>query len=252
MKLKIVQIGDPILRQRARPLSVDEIRSPYIQQLIELMRETMHDAPGVGLAAHQVGLPLRLAVIDDKADYHKDLSTQVLAEHRRRPVIDSTSRPYFSHAVPQRILRVKSHATSLNFPDDAFLVNHKGGSPGKLDDRYQNSIIARDVLFFITEDGEHDAEFLSEGFIGGLAVYTDSDRLRSRPLEPGNISLICLEFLRSPGRERLDVEGQHYTFLASKVAQAHRVAVLIGQGEIRRAVTRPQRTSLRPKHPSQN
>ena len=36
-----------------------------VQQLIELMRETMHNAPGVGLAAPQIGLPLQLAVIQD-------------------------------------------------------------------------------------------------------------------------------------------------------------------------------------------
>jgi peptide deformylase len=32
-----------------------------VQQLIEMMRETMHNAPGVGLAAPQIGLPLQLA-----------------------------------------------------------------------------------------------------------------------------------------------------------------------------------------------
>ena len=49
MKLKIVQVGDRVLRQPARPLTPDEIRSGSTQQLIELMRETMRDAPGVGL-----------------------------------------------------------------------------------------------------------------------------------------------------------------------------------------------------------
>ena len=38
---------------------------PGLHQLVELMRETMRDAPGVGLAAPQVGLPLQLAVIED-------------------------------------------------------------------------------------------------------------------------------------------------------------------------------------------
>lgn len=68
MHLKIVQTGDPVLRQVARPLGADEIASGEIQQLIELMRETMHDAPGVGLAAPQIGLPLQLAVIEDVAE----------------------------------------------------------------------------------------------------------------------------------------------------------------------------------------
>ena len=65
MLLKIVQTGEPVLRQPARSLTPAEIRSAEIQALIELMRETMRDAPGVGLAAPQIGEPLRLAVIED-------------------------------------------------------------------------------------------------------------------------------------------------------------------------------------------
>ncbi len=90
MKLKIVQAGDPVLRQAARELSHDEIRSAPVQQLIELMRETMRetmrDAPGVGLAAPQVGEPLRLAVIEDRAEYVAGVPGDRLAERERSPV----------------------------------------------------------------------------------------------------------------------------------------------------------------------
>ncbi|MDX6711292.1 MAG: peptide deformylase, partial [Blastocatellia bacterium] len=55
MKLKVVQAGDPVLRQANRAVSPDEIKSASMQQWIELMRETMRDSPGVGLAAPQVG-----------------------------------------------------------------------------------------------------------------------------------------------------------------------------------------------------
>lgn len=65
MLLKIVQVGDPVLRNGTRNLTPQEIASAEVQQLIEWMRETMRDAPGVGLAAPQIGLPLRLAVIED-------------------------------------------------------------------------------------------------------------------------------------------------------------------------------------------
>src|ERR1017187_7084999 len=68
MLLKIVQVGVPVLRGGTRPLTRDEIGGAEIQQLIEWMRETMREAPGVGLAAPQIGLPLRLAVIEDLAD----------------------------------------------------------------------------------------------------------------------------------------------------------------------------------------
>jgi peptide deformylase len=86
MLLKITTVGEAILRQKARPLSFAEIRSPEIQQLIQYMRETMNDAPGVGLAAPQVGMPLQLAVIEDKPEYFADISPKQLAERERQPV----------------------------------------------------------------------------------------------------------------------------------------------------------------------
>jgi len=86
VKLEIVQAGNPVLRQRARPLSVAEIRSREIQKLIESMRTRMHEAPGVGLAAPQLALALQLAVIEDREEYHKDVSEKLLRERERRPV----------------------------------------------------------------------------------------------------------------------------------------------------------------------
>jgi peptide deformylase len=86
VRLKIVQAGEEVLRQRARELSRDEILNPKIQQLIELMRETMRDAPGVGLAAPQIGESLQLAVIEDRAEYHRELTPEQLAERGRKPV----------------------------------------------------------------------------------------------------------------------------------------------------------------------
>ena len=86
MRLKIVQVGEPVLRQRARPLLQEEIALPETQQLIVWMRETMRDAPGVGLAAPQVGLPLQLAVIEDRSEYSKDVTAERLAERERQPV----------------------------------------------------------------------------------------------------------------------------------------------------------------------
>ena len=86
MRLKIVQTGEPVLRQQARPLSREEVRSAEIRQLIEWMRETMRDAPGVGLAAPQIGLPLQLAVIEDPAGLQRTMAPERLAERQRRPV----------------------------------------------------------------------------------------------------------------------------------------------------------------------
>src|SRR6185437_14723067 len=86
MRLKIAQVGEAVLRQRARQLGIDEIRSRETQQLIEWMRETMYDAPGVGLAAPQVGLGLQLAVIEDKPEYLKGVPEAALKQRERKPV----------------------------------------------------------------------------------------------------------------------------------------------------------------------
>jgi len=102
MRLKIVAAGEPVLRERARALTAEEILSPSIQGLIEMMRETVRDAPGVGLAAPQVGESLQLAVIEDKAEYHKTLSDAELKERGRvevpfhvivNPVMELLSEP---------------------------------------------------------------------------------------------------------------------------------------------------------------
>jgi len=61
MKLPIVAYGDPILRKKAEEIDEDY---PNLKELISDMFETMYAARGVGLAAPQVGLPIRLFVID--------------------------------------------------------------------------------------------------------------------------------------------------------------------------------------------
>jgi peptide deformylase len=62
--LPIVTVGDPVLRERAREVTRDELRSARVQQLIDDMIETMRGAAGAGLAANQVGELVRVAVIE--------------------------------------------------------------------------------------------------------------------------------------------------------------------------------------------
>lgn len=67
--LEIIVEGDPRLRQKAsRIRTVD----PSIRRLASDMRETMMDAPGVGLAAPQVGILLRMITVYLPADFEKE------------------------------------------------------------------------------------------------------------------------------------------------------------------------------------
>ena len=61
---KIAQIGHPVLRQRAREVTREELASPAMQQLIDDLIETMHDADGAGLAAIQIYEPIRIVAIE--------------------------------------------------------------------------------------------------------------------------------------------------------------------------------------------
>ncbi|WP_299228811.1 peptide deformylase [uncultured Psychroserpens sp.] len=61
MILPIVAYGDPVLRKKAVPITKDY---PKLEVLIKNMKETMYGAYGVGLAAPQIGLPIRLFLVD--------------------------------------------------------------------------------------------------------------------------------------------------------------------------------------------
>jgi peptide deformylase len=61
---EIVEIGHPVLRERAREVIPEELRSDEVQRLIDDMIETMRAAEGAGLAANQVGETARVAVVE--------------------------------------------------------------------------------------------------------------------------------------------------------------------------------------------
>jgi peptide deformylase len=61
---EIVEIGHPVLRERAREVTPEQLRSDEVQRLIDDMIETMRAADGAGLAANQVAETLRIAVVE--------------------------------------------------------------------------------------------------------------------------------------------------------------------------------------------
>jgi peptide deformylase len=69
--MRITTIGDPVLREPAAVVSPEELRLPEVQQLIDELIETRRAAGGAGLAAPQVGVSRRIAVveIDDATRY---------------------------------------------------------------------------------------------------------------------------------------------------------------------------------------
>lgn len=76
MILEIRKDGDPVLRQKAVPVAVIDDR---MRQLATDMLETMYNAPGVGLAAPQVGVAVRLIVVDDGSGPHTLFNPRVMS-----------------------------------------------------------------------------------------------------------------------------------------------------------------------------
>ncbi len=64
MILSIITEPNPILRQKAQEIEINKIKSREIQRLISDMEETVGPAGGIGLAAPQIGLSVRLIVIN--------------------------------------------------------------------------------------------------------------------------------------------------------------------------------------------
>jgi peptide deformylase len=73
MILPVVAYGDPVLRKKAEPITKDY---PKLDTLIENMKETMYGAFGVGLAAPQIGLPIRLFLVDTEPFAEDDIYTE--------------------------------------------------------------------------------------------------------------------------------------------------------------------------------
>ena len=86
----ITAYGDPVLRKKAAPVSPDY---PELDKLIENMFDTMYHSLGVGLAAPQIGLPLRLFVIDGtpfKEDDELDAKARSKVSSLKRGVVEGS------------------------------------------------------------------------------------------------------------------------------------------------------------------
>jgi len=86
----IIQAGHPVLRHVAAPYD-GQLSDAELGHLIDLMRSVMHKAPGVGLAAPQLGIPLQLAVLEDQFE----VDPEVAAVRGREPL------PFFAMLNPR-------------------------------------------------------------------------------------------------------------------------------------------------------
>lgn len=112
---KIAHIGHPVLRQRAREVSLDELRSPEMQRFVDDLVETMRDANGAGLAAIQIYEPIRIVAIEVRDNprypYKPRIPLTVLVNPILTPVSDETFWNYEGClSVPNLRGKVRRHA----------------------------------------------------------------------------------------------------------------------------------------------
>jgi peptide deformylase len=93
--VKIVTVGDPVLRERARKVTPEELRAPETQRFIDDMIATMRTANGAGLAANQVGDLRRIAVAEvrpgnPRYPYKPPIPLTVLVNPEIEPLDDET------------------------------------------------------------------------------------------------------------------------------------------------------------------
>ncbi|XP_021806013.1 peptide deformylase 1A, chloroplastic/mitochondrial [Prunus avium] len=81
----IVKAGDPVLHEPAQDVEPGDIGSERIQKIIDDMVKVMRKAPGVGLAAPQIGIPLRIIVLEDTKEYISYAPKEETAAQDRRP-----------------------------------------------------------------------------------------------------------------------------------------------------------------------
>jgi peptide deformylase len=82
----IAQVGNSILRKRAKAVPLELITTKTVQKLIDTMIKAMREAPGVGLAAPQIGVSLRIIVLEDtEALISRRLSSRERRARARRP-----------------------------------------------------------------------------------------------------------------------------------------------------------------------
>jgi peptide deformylase len=94
--LEIAEVGDPVLRERAREVSAEELRSPEVQRLIDDMIETKRAANGAGIAANQVRDTRRIAIVEvqegnPRYPYKPPIPLTVLVNPVLEPVGDETA-----------------------------------------------------------------------------------------------------------------------------------------------------------------
>ncbi|MBR6916296.1 MAG: peptide deformylase [Clostridia bacterium] len=119
--LNIVKEGDPVLRKKCRP--VDTV-TPRILRLLDDMRETLIDAEGVGLAAPQVDVMRRIAIVEKDGEYIELINPEIIASEGEQEEIEGCLSVPGIWGVTHRPAKVTVKATGRD--GEEFTVSGEG------------------------------------------------------------------------------------------------------------------------------
>ncbi|RDY04415.1 Peptide deformylase 1A, chloroplastic [Mucuna pruriens] len=108
-----IKAGDPVLHEAAQEVDTNEIRSEKMQKIIDDMIRVMRKAPGVGLAAPQIGIPLRIIVLEDTKEYISYVPKEEAKVQDRRPFELLDSIQFKSIVLPLRSVTLIHHSLVL-------------------------------------------------------------------------------------------------------------------------------------------
>ena len=119
--LNIVKEGDPVLRKECRP--VGEI-TPRIVRLLDDMRETLIDADGAGLAAPQVGVMRRIAIVEHEGKYIELINPEIVSREGEQEEVEGCLSVPGVWGITHRPMKVTVKATDRNGKE--FTVSGEG------------------------------------------------------------------------------------------------------------------------------
>jgi hypothetical protein len=141
-------------------------------------------------------------------------------------------------ACTRRINRIRAF---IDVADSAFFIDYERNAVGKKVSETENSVSLGHLLLGVTQQRKSRACRLGEFAIHFLTVEADPQHLGARGFELGDFILKRLDLLRSARRRSTNVESQHHSFLAAKIPELDGLAVLVGQGKVRGAISDLQR-----------
>jgi len=152
--LPIRKFGDPVLRRKAAP--VTEV-TPELKTLAQNMLDTMYAAPGIGLAAPQVGESIRLIVVDVRESEEDELDPLILFN----PLIKDPKGQYFDEegclSFPEIYATVSRYQTiSVDYVDENGQPQHIQNATDILARCIQHEIDHLEGILFVDKISETD------------------------------------------------------------------------------------------------